>query len=212
MFGVREVPEIPQKDAYKISEVCNYTDTQPYILRFWESEFPQLNPERRRGGPSAYTRRDLDLVLRIKSLLYEEELTIAGARKQLEEEVGSPRGRRGRGKARRGEVSAADPAALESRAPEARRAPDQPQAEPVLRPLAQPQLFGSEDVVPRERYEGALEEISHLRLKLRDAESRTGKTVLALKRAEQAIEAKQQRSAGAAQYIEALIERLTRSS
>ncbi len=55
--------EIPQKQFYKVSEVCSYTDTQPYILRFWESEFPQLTPDKSQGGQSVYSRRDLDLVV-----------------------------------------------------------------------------------------------------------------------------------------------------
>jgi DNA-binding transcriptional MerR regulator len=85
------VPEIPDKPFYKIGEVCQYTDTQPYVLRFWESEFPQLAPEKSRSGQRMYTRLDIDLVLRIKKLLYEEEFTIAGARKKLEqEESGEP--------------------------------------------------------------------------------------------------------------------------
>jgi DNA-binding transcriptional MerR regulator len=207
------VHEIPQKEAYKISEVCNYTDTQPYILRFWESEFPQLNPERRKGGPTAYTRRDLDLVLRIKRLLYDDELTIAGARECLEQDSGSPRSR---GKSRRGEESEAQPEMpqrTEPQEPEILRNKDRQQPATGSRPTAaQPQFFGSEDGVSRERYEGALEEISHLRLKLREAESRSGKTELALKRAEQAVEAQEQRSGRAAQCIEALLERLTSAS
>ncbi len=76
--------DIPEKPYYKIGEVCQYTDTQPYVLRFWESEFPQLAPEKSRSGQRMYTRRDIDLVLRIKKLLYEEEFTIAGARKRLD--------------------------------------------------------------------------------------------------------------------------------
>ncbi len=78
--------EIPDKPFYKIGDVCQYTDTQPYVLRFWESEFPSLAPEKSRAGQRMYTRRDIDMVLRIKKLLYEEEFTIAGARKKLEQE------------------------------------------------------------------------------------------------------------------------------
>ncbi len=78
--------EIPDKPFYKIGEVCQYTDTQPYVLRFWESEFPRLAPQKSRSGQRMYTRRDIDLVFRIKKLLYEEEFTIAGARKKLEQE------------------------------------------------------------------------------------------------------------------------------
>ena len=75
--------EIPRKLFYKIGEVCQFTDTQPYVLRFWESEFPQLAPTKSRSGQRLYRRKDIDLVLEIKSLLYQEGFTIAGARKKL---------------------------------------------------------------------------------------------------------------------------------
>jgi DNA-binding transcriptional MerR regulator len=113
-----DAPEIPEKLFYKIGEVCQYTDTQPYVLRFWESEFPQLSPQKNRSGQRTYSRQDIDLILRIKSLLYEEEYTIAGARKRLEQEVdggeaGERRGgtrRRARGKQakKRGKAGVAD--------------------------------------------------------------------------------------------------------
>jgi DNA-binding transcriptional MerR regulator len=74
---------IPRKLFYKIGEVCQLTDTQPYVLRFWESEFPQLAPKKSRSGQRLYRRRDIDLVLEIKKLLYQEGFTIAGARKRL---------------------------------------------------------------------------------------------------------------------------------
>jgi DNA-binding transcriptional MerR regulator len=70
---------------YKIGEVCAMTDTQPYVLRFWESEFPLLAPRKSRSGQRLYEKKDVDLVLKIKALLYDEEYTIAGARKRLEE-------------------------------------------------------------------------------------------------------------------------------
>jgi DNA-binding transcriptional MerR regulator len=71
---------------YKIGEVCEMTDTQPYVLRFWESEFPQLAPRKSRAGQRIYEKRDVEMVIRIRKLLYDEEYTIAGARKKLEEE------------------------------------------------------------------------------------------------------------------------------
>ena len=85
----RTAPGTPQKVYYKIGEVCEITDTQPYVLRFWESEFPQLAPRKNRSGQRVYERGDIDIVVRIKKLLYEEEYTIAGARRKLEEEGGS---------------------------------------------------------------------------------------------------------------------------
>jgi DNA-binding transcriptional MerR regulator len=74
---------IPRKLFYKIGEVCQLTDTQPYVLRFWESEFPQLAPKKSRSGQRLYRRKDIDLVIEIKKLLYQEGFTIAGARKKL---------------------------------------------------------------------------------------------------------------------------------
>ena len=50
------MPEMPEKSQYKLSEVCQFTDTQPYVLRFWESEFPQLRPEKTRSGQPVYSR------------------------------------------------------------------------------------------------------------------------------------------------------------
>ncbi len=78
--------KIPDKLFYKATEVCQITDTQPYVLRFWESEFPQLASEKNRSGQRVYRRQDIDLVFRIKKLLYQEEYTIAGARKAIDEE------------------------------------------------------------------------------------------------------------------------------
>jgi len=75
--------EIPRKLFYKIGEVCHLTGTQPYVLRFWESEFPQLAPTKSRTGQRLYRRKDIDLVIEIKNLLYQEGFTIAGARKKL---------------------------------------------------------------------------------------------------------------------------------
>jgi len=78
--------DIPEKLFYKAAEVCQITDTQPYVLRFWESEFPQLASEKNRSGQRVYRREDIDLVLRIKKLLYQEEYTIAGARKAIDDD------------------------------------------------------------------------------------------------------------------------------
>ena len=75
--------EIPRKLFYKLNEVCQITDTQPYVLRFWESEFSLLAPQRSRTGQRLYRRKDIDLVLAIKRLLNDEGCTIARAREQL---------------------------------------------------------------------------------------------------------------------------------
>ena len=75
---------------YKIGEVCKLADVQPYVLRYWETEFPQLAPNKSGGGQRLYTRREIDTILRIKDLLYREGFTIAGAKKKLETEASEP--------------------------------------------------------------------------------------------------------------------------
>ena len=79
--------KIPNKLFFKIGEVCEITDTQPYVLRYWESEFPSLAPAKNSSGQRIYRRRDIETVLRIKQLLYDEGFTIAGAKKRLESEM-----------------------------------------------------------------------------------------------------------------------------
>jgi len=75
---------------YKIGEVCKLADVQPYVLRYWETEFPSLAPNKSGGGQRLYTRREIDIILRIKQLLYSEGFTIAGAKKKLETEDAPP--------------------------------------------------------------------------------------------------------------------------
>ncbi|HEY0143347.1 MAG TPA: MerR family transcriptional regulator [Thermoanaerobaculia bacterium] len=75
---------------YKIGEVCRVADVQPYVLRYWETEFPQLAPNKSGGGQRMYTRREIDIILRIKELLYRDGFTIAGAKKKLEEDAAAP--------------------------------------------------------------------------------------------------------------------------
>jgi DNA-binding transcriptional MerR regulator len=82
-----DAKKIPNKLFFKIGEVCEITDTQPYVLRYWESEFPALAPAKNSSGQRIYRRRDIETVLRIKQLLYEEGFTIAGAKKRLESEM-----------------------------------------------------------------------------------------------------------------------------
>lgn len=78
--------KIPNKLFFKIGEVCEITETQPYVLRYWESEFAALAPAKNSSGQRIYRRRDIETVLRIKQLLYDEGFTIAGAKKRLETE------------------------------------------------------------------------------------------------------------------------------
>ncbi|MGZ6989251.1 MAG: MerR family transcriptional regulator, partial [Thermoanaerobaculia bacterium] len=75
---------------YKIGDVCRIADVQPYVLRYWESEFPFLATDRSVPGPRTYSERELQLIGRIKKLLYDEGYTIAGAKKRLESEASGP--------------------------------------------------------------------------------------------------------------------------
>ncbi|MEM1202917.1 MAG: MerR family transcriptional regulator [Acidobacteriota bacterium] len=76
-----------KKLFHKIGEACKILDIQPYVLRYWETEFPFLNPSKSKSGQRVYSKRELDIIRRIKELLYEEGYTIAGAKKKLEAEI-----------------------------------------------------------------------------------------------------------------------------
>lgn len=78
---------IPEKIFFKIGEVCDLVGVQPHVLRYWETEFPMLSPQKNRAGQRTYRRRDVEIALRIKELLYEELYTIAGAKKRLSIEL-----------------------------------------------------------------------------------------------------------------------------
>ena len=78
---------IPEKLFFKIGEVCDITGIQAHVLRYWESEFPMLAPQKNRAGQRTYRKRDVEMVLRIKELLYEDQYTIAGAKKRLTNEI-----------------------------------------------------------------------------------------------------------------------------
>lgn len=78
---------IPEKIYFKIGEVCELVGVQPHVLRYWETEFPMLSPQKNRSGQRSYRRRDVEMALRIKELLYDEMFTIAGAKKKLQSEA-----------------------------------------------------------------------------------------------------------------------------
>jgi DNA-binding transcriptional MerR regulator len=80
--------EIPNRSLFKSPEVCEIAQVQPYVLRSWEAEFPDLGVAKGAGGQRVYRRADVQRVLRIKQLLFVEGLTLAGARRRLEEEHG----------------------------------------------------------------------------------------------------------------------------
>ena len=78
--------DIPKRALFKAAEVCDLAKVQPYVLRSWEAEFPDLGVAKSAGAPRVYRRGDVEQVLRIKHLLLVEGLTLAGARRRLEEE------------------------------------------------------------------------------------------------------------------------------
>ena len=78
--------EIPNRSLFRQPEVCEIAQVQPYVLRSWEAEFPDLGVAKTQGGPRVYRRADVERVLRIKHLLFVEGLTLAGARRKLQEE------------------------------------------------------------------------------------------------------------------------------
>src|SRR5271155_4452833 len=76
-------PEIPDKLYFRIGEVAGLLAVEPYVLRYWESEFPRLAPKKSGTGHRLYRRKDVELLLKIKHLLYEKRYTIEGARQSL---------------------------------------------------------------------------------------------------------------------------------
>ena len=185
-----QIESIPQKPFYRVNEVCQLTDTQPYVLRFWESEFPQLAPDRSSGGQSIYRREDIDVVLRIKELLYDGEFTIEDARKQLARERRSgegsgPRITRGTAAAKkRGPRPAAAMAGGPARSPIAEQAPGP-----------------AGDMIPKSRYDAAVDEIESLRLQVQEADGRAA-------RAESSASNDRDRADRAISRLEQLVHRL----
>ena len=198
---VPEVNQIPEKPHYRTSEVCQLTDTQPYVLRFWESEFPQLNPDRSRGGQAVYRRSDVDVVIRIKQLLYDEEYTIEGARKRLEQEMS-------------GEVEpmpVADQTAADSSV-DKEPVTTQQTSRPTLIAMAESSSIGSsldESAVARDRYDDALEEIAHLRLKVQETEATARKAESRAEKAERIADRHRERVHQALTRLEKLLETLS---
>ncbi len=79
-----ELPPIPGKRYFTIGEVSELCSVKPHVLRYWEQEFPQLSPVKRRGNRRYYQRQDVIIIRQIRALLYEQGFTIGGARQQLE--------------------------------------------------------------------------------------------------------------------------------
>lgn len=81
--SLKELPPIPSKRYFTIGEVSELCDVKPHVLRYWEQEFPQLKPVKRRGNRRYYQHHDVLMVRQIRGLLYEQGFTIGGARQQL---------------------------------------------------------------------------------------------------------------------------------
>src|ERR1019366_9041223 len=88
-------PAIPDKNLFRIGEVSRLTSTKPFVLRFWETEFPMLQPVKSPKGHRLYRREDIETVFVIKRLLYDEGFTIAGARRHLRDQAADPNGANG---------------------------------------------------------------------------------------------------------------------
>lgn len=84
MNNIIDINDIPDKLFFKIGEVCELVDVQAHVLRYWETEFPMLSPQKNKSGQRSYRRKDVETALKIKQLLYNEMFTIAGARKKLQ--------------------------------------------------------------------------------------------------------------------------------
>lgn len=82
-MGKSETVTIPDRPFFRIGEVSELTHTEAYVLRYWETEFPMLAPEKSSSGQRLYRRKDIEMVFEIKRLLHEQGFTIEGARKQL---------------------------------------------------------------------------------------------------------------------------------
>ena len=78
---------IPDKLFFKIGEVCDLVGVQAHVLRYWETEFPMLSPQKNQSGQRSYRKKDVETALKIKQLLYKEMFTIAGARKKLQSDA-----------------------------------------------------------------------------------------------------------------------------
>jgi DNA-binding transcriptional MerR regulator len=116
---------------YKIGEACKALGIQPYVLRYWETEFPALTPSKSRSGQRVYSEKELEIIRRIKELLYEEGYTIAGAKKKLEGEIAS------------GSLGEPDGEAAEPEEEAATAPPEQatlPVVSPVIAPEPVPEL------------------------------------------------------------------------
>ncbi|MDP8227038.1 MerR family transcriptional regulator [bacterium] len=82
-MSIKSIKLQKTKYYYTMREVCNILDLKPHVLRFWETQFPQLNPQRKQGSNRRYTQKDIQLLKKIQYLLYEKKFKIKGAKKAL---------------------------------------------------------------------------------------------------------------------------------
>ena len=104
---IDETSAIPDKLFFRIGEVSQLVGVEPYVLRYWESEFPGLSPKKSNTGQRMFRRKDVEMLLNIKQLLYDKKFTIEGARKALkleQTESGSPKAREAAAGARQEEL------------------------------------------------------------------------------------------------------------
>ena len=127
---------------YKIGEACKALGIQPYVLRYWETEFPALTPSKSRSGQRVYSEKELEIIRRIKELLYEEGYTIAGAKKKLEGEIASGALGEPEGEGAEPEEEAAAPPPAQATLPVVPpvTSPEPVPEPPVPRPLAAAEL------------------------------------------------------------------------
>jgi DNA-binding transcriptional MerR regulator len=102
-------PEIPDKLYFKIGEVSELLGVEPYVLRYWETEFPVLSPKKSGTGHRLYRRKDVELLLRIKHLLRDKRFTIEGARQTLHAEAKAPKPRAVKTRESQQELFSSDP-------------------------------------------------------------------------------------------------------
>ena len=172
-----------EKLYFKIGEACKQLDIQPYVLRYWETEFPALSPDKSKSGQRVYSRQDLGIIRRIKELLYDEGYTIAGAKKKLDGELESSGLGESRAKAESAEKPAPKPPPKKT-VPAPDKPAKTPQAEPSpkpsgrmaaeTRPAAEPELdsAAADAKMLREGIQDALKEVRAL-LAILDSKSPT---------------------------------------
>jgi DNA-binding transcriptional MerR regulator len=137
MPGVAAVTELPDKLYFRIGEVAKLTGLKQHVLRFWETEFPTVAPKKMGSNHRMYRRKDVEVLLEIKHLLYEKRFTIEGARKHLEAKPKAVRG----GRRNSGGVVSSQPM------PKAGSTPTTPSPRAVM-PSVQSSLFGAPDEEP----------------------------------------------------------------